>query len=88
MSVRDHKDRTDNRNTIKYLNKHLEKSMLRVLTCGSVDDGKSTLLGRLLFETKAVFSDQLAQLKLDSKKYGTQGNSIDYALLLDGLSAE
>ncbi len=88
MSAKDHKDTTNNRNTIKYLDKHLEKSMLRFLTCGSVDDGKSTLLGRLLFETKAVFSDQLAQLKLDSKKFGTQGNSIDYALLLDGLSAE
>ncbi len=88
MSARDHKDTTNNRNTIKYLDKHLEKSMLRFLTCGSVDDGKSTLLGRLLFETKAVFSDQLVQLKLDSKKFGTQGNSIDYALLLDGLSAE
>ena len=88
MSTRGHKDKTNNRNTIKYLDKHLEKSMLRFLTCGSVDDGKSTLLGRLLFETKAVFSDQLAQLKLDSKKFGTQGNSIDYALLLDGLSAE
>ncbi len=88
MSARDHKDTKNNRNTIKYLDKHLEKSMLRFLTCGSVDDGKSTLLGRLLFETKAVFSDQLAQLKLDSKKFGTQGNSIDYALLLDGLSAE
>ena len=88
MSIRDHKDTKNNRNTIKYLDKHLEKSVLRFLTCGSVDDGKSTLLGRLLFETKAVFSDQLAQLKLDSKKFGTQGNSIDYALLLDGLSAE
>ena len=88
MSARDHKDATNNRNIINYLDKHLEKSVLRFLTCGSVDDGKSTLLGRLLFETKAVFSDQLAQLKLDSKKFGTQGNSIDYALLLDGLSAE
>ena len=88
MSTRDRKDKTNNRNTIKYLDKHLEKSILRFLTCGSVDDGKSTLIGRLLFETKAVFSDQFAQLKLDSKKFGTQGNSIDYALLLDGLSAE
>ena len=61
---------------------------MRVLTCGSVDDGKSTLLGRLLYETKAIFSDQLNQLKIDSKKFGTQGDSIDYALLLDGLSAE
>ena len=88
MSARDRKDTTNNLNTIKYLDKHLEKSMLRFLTCGSVDDGKSTLLGRLLYETKAIFSDQFAQLKLDSKKFGTQGNAIDYALLLDGLSAE
>ena len=88
MIASDDEGVTDNRETIKYLDKHLEKSMLRFLTCGSVDDGKSTLLGRLLFETKAVFSDQLAQLKLDSKKFGTQGNSMDYALLLDGLSAE
>ena len=58
------------------------------MTCGSVDDGKSTLLGRLLYETNAIFSDQLNQLKIDSKKFGTQGGSIDYALLLDGLSAE
>jgi len=72
----------------KYLDKHLEQSLLRVLTCGSVDDGKSTLLGRLLYETKAVFSDQFAQLELDSKKFGTQGNSVDYSLILDGLSAE
>ena len=88
MSTIDHKDVKYNRNTIKYHNKHLEKSMLRFLTCGSVDDGKSTLLGRLLYETKAIFSDQFAQLELDSKKFGTQGNAIDYALLLDGLSAE
>ena len=88
MSTIGHKDATNNQNTIKYLDKHLEKSMLRFLTCGSVDDGKSTLLGRLLYETKAIFSDQFAQLKLDSKKFGTQGNAIDYALLLDGLSAE
>jgi len=88
MSNSDHKDTANNHDTIKYLDKHLEKSMLRFLTCGSVDDGKSTLLGRLLFETKAVFSDQFAQLQLDSRKFGTQGNSIDYALLLDGLSAE
>ena len=88
MSARNHKDTTNNQNTKKYLDKHLEKSVLRFLTCGSVDDGKSTLLGRLLFETKAVFSDQFAQLQLDSRKFGTQGNSIDYALLLDGLSAE
>ena len=61
---------------------------MRFITCGSVDDGKSTLLGRLLYDTKAVFSDQFSQLQADSKKFGTQGDSIDYALLLDGLSAE
>jgi len=88
MSPRNDKHLSNNNKTVKYLEQHLEKSMLRFLTCGSVDDGKSTLLGRLLYETKAVFSDQLAQLKSDSKKFGTQGSSIDYALLLDGLSAE
>ena len=88
MNTRKPEDINKNQDTIKYLDKHLEKGLLRVLTCGSVDDGKSTLLGRLLYETKAVFSDQLNQLKIDSKKFGTQGDSIDYALLLDGLSAE
>ena len=88
MNGRDEKDVTDNRETLKYLDKHLKKSLLRFITCGSVDDGKSTLLGRLLYDTKAIFSDQLAQLQADSKKFGTQGDSIDYALLLDGLSAE
>ena len=88
MRGRDKKHITDNRETTEYLDKHLNKSLLRFITCGSVDDGKSTLLGRLLFETKAVFSDQFAQLQADSKKFGTQGGSIDYALLLDGLSAE
>ena len=88
MNSKKPKDINENQGTIKYLDKHLEKGLLRVLTCGSVDDGKSTLLGRLLYETKAIFSDQLNQLKIDSKKFGTQGDSIDYALLLDGLSAE
>ena len=88
MSGRDEKDVTNNRETLKYLDKHLKKSLLRFITCGSVDDGKSTLLGRLFYETKAVFSDQFLQLQVDSKKFGTQGASIDYALLLDGLSAE
>jgi bifunctional enzyme CysN/CysC len=88
MNSRKPKDINKNQGTIKYLDKHLEKGLLRVLTCGSVDDGKSTLLGRLLYETNAIFSDQLNQLKIDSKKFGTQGDSIDYALLLDGLSAE
>ena len=88
MNAIDEKHSINKQDTMKYLDKHLEKSLLRFLTCGSVDDGKSTLLGRLLFETKAVYSDQFAQLKLDSKKFGTQSGSIDYALLLDGLSAE
>ncbi|MDE2474435.1 MAG: sulfate adenylyltransferase subunit CysN [Alphaproteobacteria bacterium] len=63
-------------------------SLLRVLACGSVDDGKSTLIGRLVYETGAVFDDQLAALKRDSRKYGTTGEDIDFALLLDGLEAE
>ena len=88
MNTTEDKHLIINKHAKKYLDKHLQQSLLRVLTCGSVDDGKSTLLGRLLSETKAVFSDQFAQLKVDSKKFGTQGNSIDYALLLDGLSAE
>jgi bifunctional enzyme CysN/CysC len=61
---------------------------LRFITCGSVDDGKSTLIGRLLFESKAIFEDQLAALEKDSRQYGTQGNQIDFALLVDGLQAE
>ena len=65
-----------------------KKELLRFLTCGSVDDGKSTLIGRLLYETQALFEDQLAALEVDSKKHGTQGQKIDFALLLDGLSAE
>ena len=88
MRGRDDKDVANNRETLKYLDKHLKKSLLRFITCGSVDDGKSTLLGRLLYETKTVFSDQFSQLQADSKKFGTQGGSIDYALLLDGLAAE
>ncbi len=71
-----------------YLKTHEEKSMLRFITCGSVDDGKSTLIGRLLWDSKLVFEDHLAALEVDSKKVGTQGDEIDYALLLDGLQAE
>lgn len=71
-----------------YLKQQEEKSMLRFITCGSVDDGKSTLIGRLLWDSKLVFEDQLAALEVDSKKVGTQGDNIDYALLLDGLQAE
>jgi bifunctional enzyme CysN/CysC len=61
---------------------------LRFITCGSVDDGKSTLIGRLLYETKLIFEDQLEALKVDSKKFGTQGDRLDFALLVDGLQAE
>ena len=74
--------------TETFLTNHLNKGLLRLITCGSVDDGKSTLLGRLLHDTQMVFSDQLSQLKLDSKRFGTQGGEIDFALLVDGLSAE
>jgi bifunctional enzyme CysN/CysC len=64
------------------------KSLLRFMTCGSVDDGKSTLIGRLLYESKLIFEDQFAALKADSKKFGTQGGDLDLALLVDGLAAE
>ncbi|HSV83633.1 MAG TPA: sulfate adenylyltransferase subunit CysN, partial [Ramlibacter sp.] len=72
----------------RYLKQHETKSLLRFITCGSVDDGKSTLIGRLLYESKMLFEDQLAALEADSKKSGTRGGEIDYALLLDGLAAE
>jgi len=71
-----------------YLQKHEEKSLLRFITCGSVDDGKSTLIGRLLYDSKMIFEDQLASLEADSKRVGTQGENIDFALLVDGLAAE
>jgi bifunctional enzyme CysN/CysC len=71
-----------------YLHAHQHKSLLRFITCGSVDDGKSTLIGRLLYDSKMVFEDQLAALEVDSKKVGTQGGDLDFALLVDGLSAE
>ena len=71
-----------------YLKQHETKSLLRFITCGSVDDGKSTLIGRLLYESKMIFEDQLAALEADSKKMGTQGEHIDFALLVDGLAAE
>ncbi|MCD6187549.1 MAG: sulfate adenylyltransferase subunit CysN [Desulfuromusa sp.] len=75
-------------NIHSYLKSQEEKDMLRFITCGSVDDGKSTLIGRLLWDSKLIFEDQLAALAADSKKVGTQGEEIDYALLLDGLQAE
>jgi bifunctional enzyme CysN/CysC len=71
-----------------YLNVHQHKSLLRFITCGSVDDGKSTLIGRLLYDSKMIFEDQLAALESDSKRMGTQGQDIDFALLVDGLAAE
>ncbi|MFA7523537.1 MAG: sulfate adenylyltransferase subunit CysN [Halothiobacillaceae bacterium] len=71
-----------------YLKTHENKGLLRFITCGSVDDGKSTLIGRLLYESKLLFEDQLAAMEADSKKYGTQGDEMDFALLVDGLAAE
>ena len=71
-----------------YLKTHETKPLLRFITCGSVDDGKSTLIGRLLYESKRLFDDQLSALEADSRRHGTQGERIDYALLLDGLAAE
>ena len=71
-----------------YLDTHQHKTMLRFITCGSVDDGKSTLIGRLLYDSKMIFEDQLDALQSDSKKVGTQGQEIDFALLVDGLAAE
>ncbi|HEX5537243.1 MAG TPA: sulfate adenylyltransferase subunit CysN [Sphingobium sp.] len=72
----------------RYLEVHQHKTMLRFITCGSVDDGKSTLIGRLLYDSKMIFEDQLAALEADSKRVGTQGQEIDFALLVDGLAAE
>ena len=71
-----------------YLHQHETKGLLRFITCGSVDDGKSTLIGRLLHDTKRLFDDQVAALEADSRRHGTQGEAIDFALLVDGLSAE
>ena len=68
-----------------FLSGQRDKPTLRFITCGSVDDGKSTLIGRLLYESKAIFDDQLAALESDSRQYGTQGEHIDLALLVDGL---
>ena len=71
-----------------YLDTHAHKTMLRFITCGSVDDGKSTLIGRLLYDSKTIFEDQLSALEADSRRVGTQGQNIDFALLVDGLAAE
>jgi bifunctional enzyme CysN/CysC len=72
----------------EYLRRHQHKTLLRFITCGSVDDGKSTLIGRLLYDSKMIFDDQLAALEADSRRVGTQGQNIDFALLVDGLAAE
>ena len=71
-----------------YLRRHKAKTLLRFITCGSVDDGKSSLIGRLLYESKVIFEDQFAALRDDSKKVGTRGGDLDFALLVDGLTAE
>ncbi|MEY4055036.1 MAG: sulfate adenylyltransferase subunit CysN, partial [Pseudomonadota bacterium] len=71
-----------------YLARHRDKDLLRFITCGSVDDGKSTLIGRLLYDSKMIFDDQLSALEADSRRVGTQGQEIDFALLVDGLAAE
>ncbi len=83
-----HQSNLIEKDILAYLKSQEVKSLLRFITCGSVDDGKSTLIGRLLWDSKMVFEDQLAALEADSKKVGTQGGAIDYALLMDGLQAE
>src|SRR3546814_15984337 len=80
-------DRMDD-NIDAYLEQHQHKSLLRFITCGSVDDGKSTLIGRLLYDSKMIFEDQLAALAADSRRHGTQGPEIDFAHLVDRLAAE
>ena len=80
--------REPNLSVDEYLARHESKDLLRFITCGSVDDGKSTLLGRLLYDTKLLFDDQLAALEGDSRRHGTQNGELDFALLVDGLSAE
>lgn len=85
MSYRDDLIETD---ISAYLNAQENKSFLRFITCGSVDDGKSTLIGRLLYDSKLIYEDQLVSIKKESKKSGTQGDAVDLALLVDGLAAE
>ena len=83
-----HADRLIAENIEAYLRRHQHKTLLHFITCGSVDDGKSTLIGRLLYESKLVFEDHLTALEADSKRVGTQGGDLDFALLVDGLAAE
>jgi len=73
---------------VQYLHQHESNTLLRFITCGSVDDGKSTLIGRLLYESKALLEDQLEEIERDSRKWGTQGSELDFALLVDGLATE
>ena len=82
------KNRKIGSDIVSYLKEHEHKDMLRFLTCGSVDDGKSTLIGRLLYDSKMIFDDQLSAVENESKKYGTAGKKIDMALFLDGLQSE
>jgi sulfate adenylyltransferase subunit 1 (EFTu-like GTPase family) len=79
---------TQNLDIKAFLDQDQKKDLLRLLTCGSVDDGKSTLIGRLMFDSKMLYEDQLSALERDSKRIGHAGEDIDYALLLDGLKAE
>ncbi|HKT16273.1 MAG TPA: sulfate adenylyltransferase subunit CysN [Allosphingosinicella sp.] len=91
MADRESSGRTDaliGEDILAYLQQHQDKSLLRFITCGSVDDGKSTLIGRLLYDSKLLFEDQLSALESDSRRFGTQGEEIDFALLVDGLAAE
>jgi bifunctional enzyme CysN/CysC len=83
-----HQSELISRDIRAYLEAHQHKSLLRFITCGSVDDGKSTLIGRLLYESKMIFEDQLASLEADSRRVGTRGAELDFALLVDGLAAE
>ena len=83
------KTKVQNFNNIEdYIETNQNKSLLRFITCGSVDDGKSTLIGRLLYDSKIIFKDQLKQLKTDSKKSNSKIKNLDFSLLVDGLSAE
>ncbi|HVR85448.1 MAG TPA: GTP-binding protein, partial [Planctomycetota bacterium] len=82
-----HQDALIEKDILAYLAQHERKDLLRFLTCGNVDDGKSTLIGRLLHDSKLIYEDQLASVQKDSKKYGTTGD-VDLALLVDGLQAE
>ena len=83
-----HQSELIDRDILAYLAQHEQKELLRFLTCGNVDDGKSTLIGRLLHDSKMIYEDHLAAIKKDSLKSGTTGGEVDLALLVDGLQAE